>query len=56
MRFLRGAGYARGLAGIYPERKEGKGSIVRPLLEVTRAQVGKNFLKSHGQIWREDRY
>jgi tRNA(Ile)-lysidine synthase len=52
MRFLRGAG-TRGLAGIYPGRKEGKGSIVRPLLEITRAQV-EEFLKSHGQVWRED--
>jgi tRNA(Ile)-lysidine synthase len=52
MRFLRGAG-TRGLAGIYPERKEGEGSIVRPLLEITRAQV-EEFLKSRGQLWRED--
>jgi tRNA(Ile)-lysidine synthase len=52
MRFLRGAG-TRGLAGIYPEKKEEKGSIVRPLLTVTRAQV-EEFLNSRGQVWRED--
>ncbi|MCU1306718.1 MAG: tRNA(Ile)-lysidine synthase [Acidobacteriaceae bacterium] len=52
MRFLRGAG-TRGLAGIYPEKKEDKGSIVRPLLSVTRAQV-EEFLNSRGQLWRED--
>jgi len=52
MRFLRGAG-TRGLAGVYPEKKEGKGSIVRPLLEVSRAQV-EEFLRSRGQSWRED--
>jgi tRNA(Ile)-lysidine synthase len=52
MRFLRGAG-TRGLAGIYPEKREGEGSIVRPLLTVTRAQV-EEFLNSRGQAWRED--
>jgi tRNA(Ile)-lysidine synthase len=52
MRFLRGAG-TRGLAGIYPEKKEDKGSIVRPLLSITRAQV-EEFLNSRGQLWRED--
>jgi tRNA(Ile)-lysidine synthase len=52
MRFLRGAG-TRGLAGIYPEKKEDNGSIVRPLLTVTRAQV-EEFLNLRGQIWRDD--
>ncbi len=48
-RFLRGAGTA-GLAGIRPVTVEG---IVRPLLEVDRAQV-EQFLLERGIPWRED--
>jgi len=48
-RFLRGAGSA-GLAGIRPVTADG---IVRPLLEVTRAEV-ECFLRERGIRWRED--
>ncbi|MBI3696276.1 MAG: tRNA lysidine(34) synthetase TilS, partial [Acidobacteria bacterium] len=48
-RFLRGAATA-GLAGIYPVVD---GSIVRPLLEVERAEV-LDYLRALGQEWRED--
>jgi len=48
-RFLRGAGTA-GLAGIRPVTAAG---IVRPLLEVERAEV-QAFLTQRGIAWRED--
>ena len=48
-RFLRGAGSA-GLAGIRPVTAE---RIVRPLLEVDRAEV-EAFLRERGIAWRED--
>lgn len=48
-RFLRGAGSA-GLAGIRPVTDDG---IVRPLLEVTRAET-EAFLRARGIAWRED--
>jgi tRNA(Ile)-lysidine synthase len=48
-RFLRGAGSA-GLAGIRPVTADG---IVRPLLEVDRAEV-EGFLRERGIAWRED--
>ncbi len=48
-RFLRGAGSA-GLAGIRPVTTDG---IVRPLLEVGRADV-RRYLSERGQAWRED--
>jgi len=48
-RFLRGAGSA-GLAGIRPVTDDG---IVRPLLEVTRAEI-EAFLRARGIAWRED--
>jgi tRNA(Ile)-lysidine synthase len=48
-RFLRGAGTA-GLAGIRPVTAAG---IVRPLLEVERAEV-QSFLTQRGIAWRED--
>jgi tRNA(Ile)-lysidine synthase len=48
-RFLRGAGSA-GLAGIRPVTADG---IVRPLLEVDRAEV-EAFLRERGITWRED--
>lgn len=52
LRLLRGAG-TRGLSGIHPALKYAKGSIVRPMLEISRAQV-EAYLKSLGQEWRED--
>ncbi len=48
-RFLRGAGTA-GLAGIRPLTDDG---MVRPLLEVTRAET-EAFLRARGIAWRED--
>ncbi|HUB77977.1 MAG TPA: tRNA lysidine(34) synthetase TilS [Bryobacteraceae bacterium] len=48
-RFLRGAGGA-GLAGIRVATSEG---LVRPLLEVTRAEV-EEYLRERGIAWRED--
>ena len=48
-RLLRGAGLA-GLSGILPMTREG---IVRPLLDVTRADVSE-FLRGRGLTWRED--
>jgi tRNA(Ile)-lysidine synthase len=48
-RFLRGAGTA-GLAGIRPVTGDG---IVRPLLDVTRAET-EAFLRPRGIAWRED--
>jgi len=48
-RLLRGAGTA-GLAGIWPVTSAG---IVRPLLDVTRAEV-EAFLRDRGIAWRED--
>jgi tRNA(Ile)-lysidine synthase len=48
-RILRGSGLS-GLAGILPVTREG---LIRPLLEVTRAEV-KEFLRARGIAWRED--
>jgi len=48
-RFLRGAGTA-GLAGIRPVTGDG---IVRPLLEVDRAEV-ERYLRERGVTWRND--
>jgi tRNA(Ile)-lysidine synthase len=47
-RFLRGSGLA-GLSGIAPTSK----NIIRPLLDVTRAEV-ESFLRSRHIPWRED--
>ncbi len=52
LRLLRGAG-TTGLGGIWPDRQMGKLRVVRPLLEVTRAEIIK-YLKSHHRTWRED--
>jgi tRNA(Ile)-lysidine synthase len=52
MRLIRGAG-PTGLAGIAAERRLGKLRVVRPLLEVTRAEV-LQYLAAHGLKWRED--
>ncbi|HEY1218522.1 MAG: tRNA lysidine(34) synthetase TilS [Bryobacteraceae bacterium] len=48
-RFLRGAGTA-GLAGIRPVTGDG---IVRPLIDITRAEI-EAFLRARGIAWRED--
>jgi tRNA(Ile)-lysidine synthase len=48
-RLLRGSGLT-GLAGILPVTREG---LIRPLLEVSRAEV-ENFLRQRGMAWRED--
>ena len=48
-RLLRGSGL-RGLAGIYPVTD---GGYIRPLIDVTRAQV-EEFLRGRGIPWRED--
>ncbi|MFL6426664.1 MAG: tRNA lysidine(34) synthetase TilS [Acidobacteriaceae bacterium] len=53
MKMLRGA-WTEGLAGIAPVViSNGKGRIVRPLLEVTRVEVIA-YLEGRGQPWRED--
>lgn len=53
-RLLRGSGL-RGLAGIYPvtDGAGGRPSYVRPLIDVTRAEVVE-FLRARGIEWRED--
>ena len=53
-RLLRGSGL-RGLAGIYPvtAADSGRPSYVRPLIDVTRADVIE-FLRGRGIPWRED--
>jgi tRNA(Ile)-lysidine synthase len=57
MKMLRGA-WTEGLGGIAPvitveEIGGGRGRIVRPLLEVTRAEIVAH-LEARGQPWRED--
>ena len=48
LKLIRGAGLT-GLGGIYPR----KGKVVRPLLEVSRAEL-RAYLESRGQRWVED--
>src|SRR5690606_26978551 len=48
-RVLRGTGIA-GLAAVRPVREPG---IVRPLIDVSRAEV-MGWLEQHGSAWRED--
>jgi tRNA(Ile)-lysidine synthase len=57
MKILRGA-WTEGLGGIAPEvtleeNGRGCGRIVRPLLQVTRAEIVA-YLEGQGQLWRED--
>ena len=51
-KFLRGA-WIEGLSGIHPVLKFPEGSILRPLLSTTRAEI-EVYLRSVGQTWRED--
>ena len=51
-KFLRGA-WTEGLAGIAPKLKNPEGTILRPLLAVTRAEI-EAYLHGLGQEWRED--
>jgi tRNA(Ile)-lysidine synthase len=48
-RILRGSGLA-GLSGILPVTREG---LIRPLLEIDRAEI-EAWLREHGVAWRED--
>lgn len=52
LKFLRGAG-TRGLAAIYPISKNSGATLIRPLLDVTRAEI-EAYLRELGQPWRED--
>jgi|tagenome__1003787_1003787.scaffolds.fasta_scaffold20964649_2 tRNA(Ile)-lysidine synthase len=52
MKLLRGAG-TRGVAGVFPEQRLTAGSVVRPLLEVHRAEL-RDYLRRLNQVWRED--
>ena len=53
LKLLRGA-WTEGLGGIAPVvASAGGGRIVRPLLEVTRAEIVA-YLEARGQTWRED--
>jgi tRNA(Ile)-lysidine synthase len=53
LRLLRGGGL-QSLGGISPVARVGSLRIVRPLIDVTRAQV-EAFLRRHSLRWREDR-
>lgn len=51
-RLLRGAG-VRGLSGMPATRALGQGSLARPLLDVTRAEL-EAYARDHGLRWIED--
>ena len=51
-RLLRGAG-VRGLAAMPDVRSMGRGSLVRPLLEVSRAEL-EDYARANGLAWVED--
>ncbi|MGZ9737317.1 tRNA lysidine(34) synthetase TilS [Pseudomonas sp. GNP012] len=51
-RLLRGAG-VRGLSGMPRQRSLGKGHLLRPLLDVTRAEL-EAYASTHGLSWIED--
>jgi tRNA(Ile)-lysidine synthase len=51
-KFLRGA-WTEGLAGISPKLEFPEGTVVRPILSATRAQI-EAYLRALGQDWRED--
>lgn len=52
LKFLRGAGRG-GLSGIAPASRLGALHLIRPLLDVTRAEI-EAWLRAHGREWRED--
>jgi tRNA(Ile)-lysidine synthase len=52
LRLLRGAGPS-GLAGIPPVRRLGELRVVRPCLDVSKAEI-EDWLREHGLPWRED--
>lgn len=52
LRVLRGAG-TRGLAGIHPTLRLDRGTIIRPMLTISRAEI-ETYLQALGQPWRED--
>lgn len=52
IRLLRGSGLM-GLRGLAPESRVGRLRIVRPLIDISRAQV-EAFLRTHRIPWRED--
>lgn len=52
LRLLRGSGLA-GLGGLAAESRVGPVRVVRPLIDVTRAEV-EGFLRAHNLQWRED--
>lgn len=51
-KFLRGA-WTEGFAGIAPKLEFSEGTVLRPLLNTTRAEI-EAYLGSLGQSWRED--
>jgi tRNA(Ile)-lysidine synthase len=51
-KFLRGA-WTEGLSGIHPKLEYPEGTILRPLLRTTRAEI-EAFLHARKQSWRED--
>jgi tRNA(Ile)-lysidine synthase len=51
-KFLRGA-WTEGLSGIHPRLESPEGTILRPLLATTRAEI-EAYLNEIGQTWRED--
>ncbi|WP_409317620.1 tRNA lysidine(34) synthetase TilS [Pseudomonas sp. KCJK9016] len=51
-RLLRGAG-VRGLSGMPAQRALGQGSLVRPLLDIPRAEL-EAYARAHGLRWIED--
>ena len=52
MRLLRGAG-PEGLAGMRPEEKRGEYTLLRPMLEISGAEI-REALRAAGIPWRED--
>jgi tRNA(Ile)-lysidine synthase len=53
MRLIRGAG-TKGMAGIYPAHRDGRGQvIIRPLLNLRHHEI-EAYLRGLGQPWRED--
>ncbi len=52
MRLIRGSGL-RGLAGIPPVRMQGAVRVIRPLIEISRAEIAE-YLAQRGVSWRDD--